>query len=172
MYYVSYLINNNADSDQHEIYIIDGQNQTQIEEYKQLNNTYPWNPCIAMPFDDTKSITINFNTNDWRNWYPNNTCDYRNNSAFYDNTYLFDGGKSLTVNDLNINDYEIDNNTNYPIIRSMDNYNASITIKDCIFTNITSSMTTSLVSSKSSIYMKNNSFINIKSFGSMFYGYH
>ena len=115
MYYVSYLLNKNTNFGYQELYIVDGQNETQIKEYQQLNNTNHWNPCIPMPFKYRMPITITFNSTNWRYWYPKKTCDYRNNSDFYSNTYLFDGG-GLTVQNLYINDYEIDNHTNYPIM--------------------------------------------------------
>ena len=172
MYYASILINNSPFQTNFTIYIINGQNQTQIGQYIKLNNTNQWNPCLPLPFDYTRSITITFHSTNWRDWYPYITCDYRSNTEYYKNTYLFDGGSSLILNYLNMNDYEIDNNTNYPIISTMRYYNASITINHGSFTNITSMIPAALFSSRSSIYVSNTSFINIMVSGIMFYGYH
>ena len=59
------------------IYVIDGQNITQIGQYKQLNNTDGWNPSIPIPFTmlfyDSRLISINFvsnKPNNFRDWYP------------------------------------------------------------------------------------------------------
>ena len=121
-----------------------------------------------MPFQYGNPVTITFNSTNWRYWYPKKTCDYQNNSDFYNNTYLFDGG---SLNNLYINDYEIDNHKNYPIIRSTgpSTYFASTTINYCSFMNITSFMTTSLFSSNNSLYIDNITFLNIVSFGTIFY---
>ena len=104
MYFTSQLINK-ANSDMNEIYIMNGQNISQIMQYQQLNNTHGWNPCIPMIFKNTKSITITFdslNVNNYRDWYPFDICDYTENNIKYNNMYLFDGGSWLTINNLYI----------------------------------------------------------------------
>ena len=70
MYYVSNLINNSTDyGNDHEIHIIDGQNETQIKQYKQMNQTHSkWNPCIPATFNDDKSITLTFNGQNCRHF--------------------------------------------------------------------------------------------------------
>ena len=172
MYYASYSINNHKDLNNHEIYIIDGQNQTQIKQYQRLHDTNSSNPCIPMQFDSHKSIIITFATNEWREWYPLNICDYPNNTNYYANTYLFDGGESLIVNNLTIYDYSIQYDRNYPIISSMNNHNASLTINHGSFMNISSSAAYPMFSTSSSIHMNHNSFVNIKLIDLMFYAYH
>ena len=154
------MINNGSDQD-NEIYIINGQNISQIETYKRLNNTNKWNPCIPITFNGNKSITITFIFSS--NWYPLIYCDYKNNYMHHTNKYLFDGGKSLIINNLNINNYIINNNTNYPILRSTNNYDASITINNGSFINISSSINSSLFLTRSSFYIKTTSSLTFKS---------
>ena len=117
------------DEYQTSIYIIDGQNLTQIIEYKQLNNTNQWNPCIPMPFEKDTIINITFvdnGYNNFRDWYPSQICDYPYNFVNYKNKYLFHRkndaagffyeGTSLNIHHLSIHDYIINDNKNYPIV--------------------------------------------------------
>ena len=134
LYYASLLINDGSYKD-NQIYIINGQNTSQINEWKQ-RNTLKWNPCIPKRFDEDKSITITFISNSI--WYPLNVCNYQNNSMSYQNQYLFDGGKALTINNLNIIDYIIDDNTNYPILNSR--FDDAITLNHGLIINISSSI--------------------------------
>ena len=163
------MINNATDQD-NEIYILNGQNISQIEKYKQLKNTNKWNPCIPITFYGDKSITITFTSSS--NWYPLNICNYQNNSMSYQNEYLFDGGKNLTINNLNINDYIIDDNTNYPISRSISNKNALITVNHGLFINISSSITAPLFKTQSNLYIYNTSFRDITVSNQVFYATH
>ena len=88
LYHVSMVINQFS-YQKFEIIIIDGQNLTQIK-YKQLSNTNQWNPCIQCHlygiyqyhFVDNKS-------NNFRDWYPLEICDYPYNFVSYKNDYLF-----------------------------------------------------------------------------------
>ena len=164
MYHASVLINNGSD-DTYQIYIIDGQNQTQIEQYKQQNNTKKWNPCIPILFPNDTAISITFediNTDIFRDWYPFEICDYANNNQYYRNEYMFDGGNSITINNLSISDYIITNDTNYPILRSIIYRKASITVNSGTFTNITSSTKAALFYSSWNIYTSNSSFTNLQ----------
>ena len=74
-----------------------------------------------MPFLDTIQNYITFvdnkSNNNFRDWYPLQICDYPYNFVNYKNQYLFDGGIILYINNLNINNYIINDNTNYPISR-------------------------------------------------------
>ena len=163
------MLINNGNSQQHEICIIDGQNITQIQQYQRSNNTNNWNPCLPITFNTNKSITITFNQQNiqnWMDWYPPQTCTEF--SVHYKNNYLFEGGFSLKLNNLTIHDYTINNDTNcYPIMSSIDYYNASITINSGSFVNITSSTNDSyafplyIFASMSSIYITNSKFIDI-----------
>ena len=150
---------------------MNGQNISQIEKYKQLNNTNNWNPCIPIKFYGNKSITITFKGSSI-NWYPLKICDYQNNSMYYKNEYLFDGGKSLIINNLNINNYTINNNTNYPIVRSIEYVGASIVINNGSFINISSTINNSLFWTRLDLHIKSTSFSNIQVSNSVFYGYH
>ena len=173
MYYVSFQMNPIISSQA--IHIIDGQNINQIQQYISRKFNNEWNPCIPIPFTQSVSITITFGVNisNLCDWYPSNICDYDGNVAHYPNNhYLFDGGKSITINNLNINDYIINNNTNYPIIRSNDYYNASVLIKNGSFINISSSSPNPLFLTKSSIYIKNSVFIDMEINKDLFYAYH
>ena len=81
-----------------------------------------------MPFSVQINLTITFYDNEYnkfRNWYPLQICDYADNLLNYKNEYLFDvpgtiKGTGLIVNNLNIENYIINNNTNYPISRTID----------------------------------------------------
>ena len=113
------LIINGAHESSKNIVLIDGQNITEIKKYKQLNSTNNWNPCIPMP-STSLSMDITFlSTNDsiWRDWYPLDICDYQNNSVNYKNKYLFDGNR-ISLNNLRISNYMINNNRNYPIAKA------------------------------------------------------
>ena len=104
LYYASTLINNESNHDPRpyyiNVYIIDGQNITQIKEYIQLNNTNKWNPCIPKPFGDDVYISITFadnKYNNFRDWYPLEICDYPYNFVNYTNKYLFDSGFVISI---------------------------------------------------------------------------
>ena len=148
LYHTSMLINNINGSgfelDVYVIYIIDGQNATQIEEYKQLNNTNKWNPCIPMPFVGNKGIFITFANNGYnsfRDWYPLEICDYPNNFANYKNQYLFDGGHSFFIYNLTIDNYIINYNTNYPIAIATSHLGWFFSVHHGTFINISSTTT-------------------------------
>ena len=157
------LINNISELDRgyYTIYVIDGQNITQIKQYKQLDNTNKWNPCIPMPFNERVSITFVYNEyNNFRAWYPLQICDFANNFVNYKNEYLFDGGFILIINNLNIDNYIIKDNTNYPISRNTVGY--MLSIHHGTFVNISSISTDPLFYSNTDRSIVNDSlFINI-----------
>ena len=156
------LINDIADwRDEHTIYIIDGQNITQIKQYKQLNNTNKWNPCIPMPFDNSIDISLIFDKyGNFRDWYPLQICDYPNNFINYKNEYLFDCGYRLIIDNLYINNYVINFNTNYPISRNIAGY--SLSVYHGTFINISSIITDPLFYSNAYRLILNDSlFSNI-----------
>lgn len=170
MYYASTLIYKYVHYNDKEIIIKDGQNISQIKQYQQLNNTEGWNPCIPMTVSNTWSpikVTVTFMTNDWRNWYPLNICDYPNNKDYYKNTYLFDG--IAIINNLTINNYIITDDTNYPISKSMDFEYEFIEINHGSLTNIISVISQPLFNSNCSIYGVDSSFININISDTMFH---
>ena len=140
-----------------------------------LQNTNHFDPCLPITFSSDKTITISFsntNTEICNNYYPE-ICNYTSNSLYYTNTkYMFNGGKSIIINNLCINDYVIAENRNYPIVESMGFYDASIIINYGSFRNISSSITSPLFDSNSNIHIRNSSFIDIKIDNAMFYGYH
>eukprot|EP01084_Bolivina_argentea_P258748 436350_1 len=153
LYYVSTLIQlskNNV----HIINIIDGQSHT----INIQNNNTIYNPCLPMPFDSSNDVTINFNKTNihqFRDWYPTE-CD---NSNHYDNQYMFDGGKSLTMNNLVISDHNI-----LPFIHS-----AKIQCNDCLFMDIIVPKRTGLIyaentmSIPSMIILQHTQFVNVAS---------
>ena len=147
LYHASILINSGFSDIHHQIYVIDGQNITQINDYKQLNNTDAWNPCIPMPFSGTKYMYINITFinniyNNFRDWYPLEICDYPDNFKKYKNEFLFDGrtAVALVINNLNINNYIINGNRNYPIaiLRDFIPGDRHLYIDDGTFINISS----------------------------------
>ena len=171
------LINSGPTDRVYQVYIIHGQNMTQIIEYKQLNNTNQWNPCIPMPFGHDNIINITFvdnENNDFRDWYPLQICDYPHNVENYKNEYLFDQvnnqptfateiyhEKSLNIHNLVIHDYIINVNRNYPIARNTPHMEEDLTFHYGSFINITKVIIDALfhTGSKSSFY--NSLFSNI-----------
>ena len=143
LFHVSKLINYvYLDSDYADIYVIDGQSITLMQEYKQENES--WNPCLPMTFNNNKSVSITFGNNNehniWREWYPFNVCDYPNNIGKYNNSYLFHGGKSLSLQNLYIYDYVIDMYQNYPCMESINNMESSVIMINGLFINVSSSI--------------------------------
>ena len=113
---------------------------------------------------NNKSINIIFDHDqniNFREWYPLEICDVENNTINYKNTYLFDGGKSPSIDNLNIDNYDITNNRNYPIINCHDYDDAKITVNNSSFLNLFSSINSPIFYSKSSIHIENSTFINI-----------
>ena len=146
------------------ITIIDGQNETQINTYIQLNNTNQWDPCLPKPFDATE-ITVLFDPQhikDLNDWYPTGTCGNNNNTMNYRNEYFFDG-KSLIIYNLIINNYVIAGNINknYLLVKSSATSAASIYCYNCTFMNISSSHRNPLFDTLIGIQLRNSHFINI-----------
>ena len=135
---------------------------TQIESYLQSNNTHNQNPCIPIPFNSNQIITITFNQQITSNhWYPLFIC-HAQTTWNYQNEYIFDGGLSMTLNNIILNNYYITNISNYPIVRSSDHYNGTISINNGIFTNITSiSESNPLFDTMASIYIHDAIFKDI-----------
>ena len=137
MYFVSNeRVGNNGD----EMYIIDGQNTTQIQQY--IDNGQSSDPCIPPSFTTRGGdVTITFDPNfiqSMNNWYPSNVCGLMT----YDNAHIFDAlYQNLTINNLIINDYIITQTNNYLLMR-MGIGVISITCNNCIFRNISSSKET------------------------------
>eukprot|EP01083_Nonionella_stella_P074841 203121_1 len=157
------------------IYVIDGQNETQIDGYHTFSNTNTYDPCVPIPFQTSYDVSITFDDNMITNlldWYPLHIC--QNHSLSYHNEYMFEGGRSLTINNLIINDYAItDANDTYSIIRSVDYYNASILCNNCTFRNVTSTIYEfPLIHSISSIRLHNNRFSQIQSDGNNIFADH
>eukprot|EP01083_Nonionella_stella_P066591 175475_1 len=132
---------NETSTERHDIYVIDGQNETQIETYLASQTITTYDPCLPIPFESYYHIEITFDETimDLRTWYPLHLC--QNHSRDYSNEYMFDGGAALTINNLIINDYVIsDWNDSYSFIRDISHTNASVTCNHCVFKNITSSV--------------------------------
>ena len=188
IYYGSYCIMYYERIEDREIYIIDGQNQIQIEQYKTLNNTNSWNPCIPMTFKginnnyfgSTIKITVTFSSDtSWRDWYPLHVCDFPNNTDQYKNMYLFQSEEGLYLNNLKIDGYTIHNATNYPIMST--NYKRSSGITNGLFRNVSCTTSDPLFFGKDVEFPQkgsyemsiiNNSFVDITTLGIIFYGQH
>lgn len=78
-----------------------------------------------------------------KQWYPDICCTLIPDN--YKNKYLFEGGKSLTINNLIINNYNITNDKNYPFIKSSSHYGADVVCNNCKMVNITSSIQQALI---------------------------
>lgn len=159
---------------QYEIYIIDGQNISQIEQYHKVDDNN-WDPCIPTPFvNDSKIwgviITFTFdpvNIQNMNDWYPFQVCNKSENITKYRNKYLFDMGYAHGIfNNLIINDYTINNNTNYPIITSKGilqilGHTAQIILNNVSIHNVSSSISSALVDTFAAIDIIKSEFMDI-----------
>eukprot|EP01084_Bolivina_argentea_P152182 265507_1 len=160
-------------SDDLEIYVLDGQNTTEIINYVALNNTYNYDPCILKRLTIWRDVTISFNPqyiHDIYDWYPKHLC--YSNGRQYVNEYLFDVTDDLKLENLIITDYEItDVNGNYPLIHSdYRNYRYSIdvvSLNNCSFKNITSSINDALID-VNYLEMRDTEFISIETVAPIF----
>ena len=155
----------NAYSDRTElnIYVIDGQNETEIMNHIIMNDTDNYNPCLPILFTAEQDITITFdadNINDFSDWYPKELCE----NQTYINEYMFDGFGTIEFTNLIISDQYIHNDS-YSLIRTTeDNFNGTIKCIDCTFRNITSEGI-SIIITYSNIFLVNNEFSNIELMG-------
>ena len=136
-------------------FIIDRQNEQEIQQHLILGDTYGYNPCLAILFSKNQDIILTF-LRSFSQWYPNICRNITTDD--YLNEYVFDGGKSITLNNLIIND-----NINYPFVRSMDNYDATISCNFCNISAINMSLSSNpLFFSYSNIKISNSYFSNIQ----------
>eukprot|EP01083_Nonionella_stella_P098536 277138_1 len=147
------------------INVLDGQNQNEITKYHTSNSVSSngYNPCLPMLFNATLDIVITFNPqtiHDLNDWYPRTVCESIMDKHYL-NEYMFDGGKSLQINNLIINNYGTHHF--YPFIRSIAEHNASITCNKCTFESIVCIVNDSkpLIHTLSSVRFINSSFVNI-----------
>eukprot|EP01084_Bolivina_argentea_P022143 41155_1 len=100
--FASKLLNSN----QTEIYVIDGQNEEDIgRNINHTNNSY--HPCLPMLINETfTNITITFDENivSMLQWYPQICVQYDIDNHENTNQYMFEtfGVETLTINNLNI----------------------------------------------------------------------
>eukprot|EP01084_Bolivina_argentea_P153048 266876_1 len=163
-----------------EIYIIDGQNTLLISWYHDFYETnpniFPIHPCLLSPIRMNLDLIVTFDDVivDFTDWYPDVCNQYQN--IQYENQYMFHGGKSLTLNNLIIQDYYLSNDTQYktyPFIKNYGiDYNSSIICNNCNFVNIISSMNIALFDTMSSIQFINTQFINITASANIIYVWH
>eukprot|EP01084_Bolivina_argentea_P183754 317041_1 len=142
LYYASTYINNHYPSD-YEIYVIDGQNQTQISYYINninINNSY--HPCLPDSFSQQKAIlTFDEKIQNMSDWYPQICTDYDMNNTHSDlitNEYMFFKYYGLFV----INNLHIDNaynHINLGIISIFAWNEESFVCNNCKFKNINNS---------------------------------
>eukprot|EP01084_Bolivina_argentea_P221127 374601_1 len=157
LYFVSILINdgNKNYNDTDTIYIIDGQNKDTIQQYIKNNTTNNWNPCLPVTFDKTyRKLNITFdvmNINNMLDWYFPELCQPNDH---YENQYLFqlENMHGIIMNNLIVNNYDIRNKTNYPIIHGQifdisqtpELWDSHIICNNCTLTNISSSIRSAL----------------------------
>eukprot|EP01084_Bolivina_argentea_P139386 245216_1 len=153
------------------INVIDGQNEALIAWWNTRDDRY--DPCLPVLLADDESITITFNSTNiiqFSQWFPENICDFENEKKIFLNTYMFDGGKTLTINNLIVDNYKL--KSRLGLIAST-YYNASIQCNNCVFENIISyHYNNPLLYSMSSIQLLNNQFINVYSNGDIIYCTH
>ena len=109
---------NSASHAYDDIYVIDGQNVSQIMKHIGANSTNNWSPCLPTIFT-FGSVTITFNSTniqDINDWYPLEVCTQR---KYTKNNYMFDSLGNMILLNLRINDYYIYKDTNYPLIHDV-----------------------------------------------------
>eukprot|EP01084_Bolivina_argentea_P271002 460959_1 len=177
MYYTSYLMKQNKGIDPIEIYLIDGQNETEIMQYLINNNTNNYDPCLPMPFNynefTSRAVNITFNAgriNEMNQWLPRNICSHTIEKV-YNNKYLFDGAVQLTINNLIINNYSITDENNYPFMHVITEIaGASMQCNNCVFKNIHATVSPLIIAS-SNMQFYNTQFVNIDIYGAILYIY-
>eukprot|EP01083_Nonionella_stella_P046425 124337_1 len=152
---------------------VDGQNETDINQYISSDNTNNYDPCLPIPFDPTRHIFIMFNSTliqDTIDWYPYHLC----NKKRYKNDFLFAGGRYMSLSNLVIKNYAITNkNGSYPLIRSGLTPIAEVMCDTCTFQNITSSITEKpLIYTAGRIQFSNTQCIDIYAESRFIYAHH
>ena len=150
----------------YEIHILDGQNENEIVKHL-AESDHEYNPCLPVTFEELMHVTITFNPNiikTMTDWMPGNICIDNNYNTSFDNEYLFDGGSTLIVRNLIVDDYVI-GDYGYSLIRC-DNDIAYLQCYNCLFQNISHyASNLPLVHSKSRIRLINTTFSNIETSG-------
>ena len=103
-----------------------------------MDNDY--NPCLPMTINNDKRINIAFSSDitSFQDWFPSICNDDNDND--YVNEYMFDGARKWSIRNLIIEDYSVNNNDGYGVMRSGSYwFYGGIMCTDCSFTNITSS---------------------------------
>ena len=113
------------------ITIIDGQNEKAIV----TNSNKDYNPCLPMTIGDNNEITVIFNgpIKAFEDWFPS-ICTQNKD---YQNEYMFDGASQWNIGNLRANDYTMDSNGGYGLVRS----SGDIMCTECHFANITNMLT-------------------------------
>ena len=129
MFHVSQLINGLSTSSV-SITIIDGQNEGSIANHTDSE----YNPCLPMKLNDAKEVNITFTANvtSFVGWYPSICTEHDE----YGNEYMFDGARRWNIENLRVEDYAVDKNGGYGLIRSANN-SGDIKCTECRFVNIT-----------------------------------
>eukprot|EP00485_Elphidium_margaritaceum_P015027 CAMPEP_0202729254 /NCGR_PEP_ID=MMETSP1385-20130828/186035_1 /ASSEMBLY_ACC=CAM_ASM_000861 /TAXON_ID=933848 /ORGANISM="Elphidium margaritaceum" /LENGTH=1552 /DNA_ID=CAMNT_0049395511 /DNA_START=49 /DNA_END=4707 /DNA_ORIENTATION=- len=147
------------------ITVLDGQNETEIVRHLSAADTGGYDPCLPVPFSVELAIEIVFDALQitvMSDWYPS-VCPDTN--TIYANEYLFEGGQSLSLRNLVVNDYTITDDSYYPIIKgSFEYFNTSVACHDCVFERIVSSVTNAekpLIYSRVSLELRNNRWADI-----------
>eukprot|EP01083_Nonionella_stella_P072417 195303_1 len=143
-----------------EFYIIDGQNEAEINNHQLSNGTNHYNPCLPLPFAREEQIIISFNPSTiqfFHDWYPTQIC------YGIRNKYLFDNAMAgFTINNLIVSDYLISEDTNddnHGIIRT-GYFSPGLICTNCTFVNIAFNVSALLYTPRGAI-LNHNRFINI-----------
>ena len=130
LYHVSELINE-LGSYYVSVTIIDGQNEETIT--RNLHNEY--NPCLPLTIEDIYiDIIFSSEITSFEDWFPS-ICTQNKE---YRNEYMFDGGFELNIHNLRVNDYTVDSNGGYGLMRCSSGNSTYCT--DCHFENITNQL--------------------------------
>eukprot|EP01084_Bolivina_argentea_P143935 252646_1 len=147
-----------------EIYVLDGQNETEIIGWSNLNRHNWTNPCV--PYLDGSKITITFDpyTNlVLSDWYPKAVCpkntSQTNRVLFY--SYL----GHITINNLAVTNYHVkDYNFDSFVVASI------VKCNNCKFVDVIINSTSSYaLIDTSGLVVQNAEFMNIRSTGNLIY---
>ena len=134
------------------ITIVDGQNEESIDDHS--NNEF--SPCLPMTIDGNKGITIIFSSNitSFTDWFPS-ICTQNKG---YQNEYMFDGAAQWNIQNLRVNDYTMNSNDGYGLVRS----SGDIICTQCHVVDITNELSDRpLLSTKASFHVLATTMIGV-----------
>ena len=137
LFHVSELINKQL-AYSASITIIDGQNEESIANHS--NNDYNptvYNPCLPMTIANDIGIDITFTVNisSFIDWFPSICRKW----SEYGNEYMFDGAQRWNIHNLRVEEYTVDNNNRYGLVRCSQS-DGDVVCTQCYFKKITNAL--------------------------------